>query len=104
MSVIEVHENDIGTVFEVTLKDNGTVVNISGATVTKDIIFKKPDGTLVTQAASFTNTGTDGKLQYVSKSGDLTPTGKWELQAFIKIGGTDQWSSQKFEFQVHENL
>jgi hypothetical protein len=66
--VQEIHLGDIGTVFEVTLKDCDVIVDISTATEMY-IIFQKPDGTKLTFDAEFTTDGEDGKLQYVTVDG-----------------------------------
>ena len=98
----EIHLDDIGTRFEVTIKDDGVVVDISSAT-TKEIIFKKPDGNTLTKNADFVNDGTDGKIDYSTVSGDLNLVGIWNIQAKVVLaGGT--WSSEVQEFQVFENL
>lgn len=99
----EIHEKDIGTVFEVTIKDALVVVDISTAT-TKEMIFLKGDGTVATVTAAFSDTGTDGKIKYVVPDADfLVPAGKWQLQARIVLP-TGDWHTSIHTFQVHENL
>lgn len=98
----EVRENDIGTIFRATFYEGSTVVDISAAT-TKQLIFKKPDGTLLTKAGSFYTDGTDGILQYTSIADDLTPTGIWKLQGYVVIG-TNQHKSDIYKFRVYNNL
>ena len=102
MAQDEIHLGDIGTIFRLTIKDGDDVIDISGAS-TKDIVFTNPSGTKTTQAGSFTNTGTDGQLQYASVSGDLDEVGTWEIQASIVISaGT--FKSDIAIFEVHRNL
>ena len=102
MAANEIHLNDIGTIFRLTIKDGDSVVDISGAT-TKNIIFTSPGGTSTTQAGSFTNSGTDGKLQYTSVSGDINEVGTWELQAsLVMTAGT--FKSDVSMFEVHRNI
>ena len=99
----EIHENDIGTQFQVTITGPaGNAVNISGAT-DKRIIFKKPSGATVSQTADFLNTGTDGIIKYVSASGDLTPVGSWKIQAYVNTP-SGEWHSTFKTFKVHRNL
>lgn len=98
----EVRLNDIGTVFRATFYDGSDVVDISTAS-TKQLIFRKPDGVSVTKDGSFYTNGTDGKLQYVSASGDLSAAGLWKLQGYIVIG-TNQHHSDIYTFRVHTNL
>jgi len=98
----EIHVDDIGTVFTITIKDGADAVDISTAT-TKNIVFKQPDKTLVTQSGSFVTDGTDGKIQYTTVSGDLADAGNWSLQAEIVIT-SGEWSSDIYGFEVHKNL
>jgi hypothetical protein len=65
VSAGEVHVGDVGTVFRLTLSDGSTIVDASGAT-TKEILFRKPSGAVVTKSAAFTTDGTDGKIEYVT--------------------------------------
>ena len=74
--MVEFRLNDIGTVITVIIKDSsGTIVDVSSATVTKNIVLKKPDGTIETKGASFTTNGTDGSIYYTTISGDLNTLG-----------------------------
>lgn len=103
MAANEIHKSDIGTIFLITVKDGTTAVDISGA-ATKQILFRKPDNsTLVTQTASFTTDGTDGKMQYTSVSGDLDTGGTWRIQVYLVIGG-NEFRSDISTFEVHGNL
>ena len=103
----ELHVGDIGTVIRATVNDTDSagavsVFNVSGA-LTKDLIFRKPDGTKLTKNASFYTDGTDGKLQYTTISGDLDTAGSWNIQAYIVMpSGT--WYSSVGSFKVYENL
>jgi len=98
----EIHRLDVGTVFEVTLMDGSSVVNISTAT-TKEIYFQLPNGTKLTKSASFTTDGTDGKLRYTTVADDLSLAGGWRIQAHI-ITPAGQWRSDLGKFKVYENL
>jgi len=98
----EIHKDDIGTIFEVTIKDGDDVVDVSGAT-TKQIILMPPKGTKKTKAAGFLNSGTDGIITYTTVDGDLNEFGTWGLQAFVVLsGGT--WSSTIEDIEVYDNL
>ena len=110
MAANEVHLNDIGTVFEITLKDEGNspeIVDVSTA-ATMEIIFQKPNGTSVTQTASFTTDGTDGKIEYTTLTGDLDTVGLWKIQGHVVLGTASpinaQWRSDIDEFEVFDNL
>ncbi len=102
MAANEIHQNDIGTKFLVTIKDGDSAVDISGAS-TKQIIIKKPSGTNLTNAASFNSDGTDGKIYYNALSGDLDETGTYKIQGKVVIAsGTFYTDIQSFK--VHRNL
>ena len=96
------HVGDIGTVIEVTLYDSGTVVDVSGAT-TKQLLLKKPDGTVATKNASFTTNGVDGKLRYTTLANDLDAAGVWELQVYVVLPAGN-WKSDVGVFSVLPNI
>lgn len=103
MAAGEIHLNDIGTIFEVTVEDDGVVVDISSAVSTKDIKLKPPVGSTKTKAASFKTDGTDGILQYTVVADDLDEEGEWRIQAHVVITAGD-YNSDIGKFIVHTNL
>ena len=102
MSAGEIHKNDIGTVFQITVKDGTTVVDVSSAT-TRQFIFTKPNGSKLTVTATLVNTGTDGKIKYAFVSGDLNVVGRWRYQVKLVIS-TSTWHSDVGYFTVNTNL
>jgi hypothetical protein len=102
MAANEIHLNDIGVQFLVTLKDDTEEVDISSAT-TKNFLFSKPSGELLTKAGTLSTDGTDGKLYYISASGDLNEIGTWKMQCNIVIGAYT-WHSDVISFKVHRNI
>ena len=97
-----IHVGDIGTVIEVTVKDeNDVIINLSTATV-KQFIFDKPDGVNVTKTAIFSTDGVDGKLRYVTIADDMVE-GDWNLQVYIE-NPSGKWHSDVKTFSVRENL
>lgn len=98
----EIHKGDIGTVFEVTVQENGAALNISSAT-TKQILLRKPSGTVLTKTASFVTDGTNGKISYTTVAGDLSEDGQWKIQAYIVLP-TGSWHSDAQRFDVYPNL
>lgn len=100
--VVEVHKDDVGTIFELTLKDSGVVVDLSSQTLLQ-IIFERPDGTTVEQTAVFVSDGLDGKIKYVSVANDLDVTGMWKMQGKVAIT-VGIFRTSTHEFRVHENL
>lgn len=102
--IATVHRNDIGTVLEVTIKDQaGAVVNLTGATL-KQIVFHNvlcagPEP----KTAVFTTDGTDGKIQYVTVAGDLHPAALCQVQAHVTIP-SGSWHSTVMDLLILENL
>ena len=103
MAANEIHIGDIGTVFEVTLMDDVTIVQIGDAT-SMEITFVKPDKTKVINVASLTSNGLDGKMQYkILLDSELDQKGTWKIQGNVTLP-TGQWSTDIDKFKVHENL
>jgi len=95
----EIHVNDVGTQFVVTIVDcDDVAVDISAFTPLQ-ITFAKPDGTTVVQTASFYTDGTDGKIYYTTIAGDIDTAGTWQLQGLV--GG---FYSSIGSFTVNRNL
>lgn len=92
---------NVGTVFRLTVKEDGVPVDLSAASV-KNILFGRPDGTSLSKAASFTNTGVDGKIQYASVANDLNQPGWYEIQAQITVGSF-QGKTEVRKFFVYPN-
>lgn len=102
MAASEIHVDDLGTQFILTIKDGEDVVDLSTTSV-KQILFHKPDGTILTKDATYYTDGTDGKIYYATVDGDLDLVGSWRLQAYIGIGSS-RWHSDIARFTVHPNL
>lgn len=91
MSAGEVHVGDVGTVFTFTIKQAGVVIPVSSAT-TKEVMFKKPDGSKMTRTAEFVNGGAEGQVKYVTVAGDLDQSGDWQIQAYLVMPGRENYS------------
>tara|TARA_R110000824_G_scaffold249238_1_gene438244 strand:- start:2888 stop:3196 length:309 start_codon:yes stop_codon:yes gene_type:complete len=102
MAANEIHINDVGTKFLVTVTDGDSAVDISSAS-TKQLIFKKPSGAKLTKATSFVADGTDGKMQYSVAADDLDEAGSYKLQGKVIISdGT--FYTDIHTFKVYRNL
>lgn len=98
----EIHVNDIGTRFLFTVKDNGDIVNVSGAPLIT-IIFKKPSDSIIYRSGLIYSNGTDGQIYYDTVSGDLDEAGYYKLQGRIGLtSGT--YYTDIHTFQVHCNI
>lgn len=98
----EIHVNDIGTRFLFTVKDNGEIVNVSGAPMIT-IAFRKPSDSVVYRNGLIYTTGTDGKIYYDSVVGDLDEAGYYKLQGQIQLA-SGTYYTDIHTFQVHCNL
>lgn len=93
---------DFGTVFEVTVLEDGLPVNLAGAEYL-GLAFGRPRGKPFLREAKLQSNGEDGKLQYTLKQGDLRIAGTWRLQVILELPeGT--WRSTIMTFQVARNL
>ena len=72
----EIHVNDVGTRFLITVKEDSTVVDISGAE-SLSIFIRKPDDTLLARSGNLHTDGTDGKMYYDLASGDVNVAGHY---------------------------
>lgn len=102
MSCNEIHVGDKGTEFRATIKDSGTALNVSAATVS--FIFRKPDRTVFSAATSFVTGGTDGAVYFITPTTTtLDIAGKWNLQARVQVG-VEIFRSDVYDFKVWKNL
>ena len=100
---IYVHNGDIGTVFELTIKDTDeAVIDVSTAAV-KYIYFQDPTGARMRKTATFTTDGTDGKIQYVTIAGDIDEVGTWQVQGYVETS-LGKFYTEKMSFQVLSTL
>lgn len=100
----EIHVGDVGTVFQVTLKNGTTVVDLSSITLTsKGFYFESPSGVVLAQPVSFATDGSDGILEYTIPLAVLYEAGVHRLQVFITTA-TQSWKSSIAEFSVFPNL
>lgn len=99
---------DVGTVFLLTIKEQDPadpdaliVVDIAAATGMM-LHFKKPDGAIISRTGTLYSSGADGKMKYVTVSGDIDQAGRWSVQAAAAIG---QWigRSDIHQFVVRSN-
>ncbi len=101
MPANEIHKNDIGTKFQVTVYDGSSIVDVSGGS--KSIIFKKPSSTSVTQTAADED-ASNGVISYTTVSGDLDEIGTWRIQAEITTAGGSVFRTDVSTFKVYDNI
>ena len=98
----EIHEGDIGTKLLVTVTDDGSVVDISSAS-SLSIFIRKPNGTILTRTGVLETDGTDGKMYYITVSGDLDKAGNYTIQGQVVLPAGSYYTSTA-TFKVHCNL
>jgi len=102
----EIHQNDIGTRFLLTVKDGSDLVDISEASALQ-VDFRKPSDTVISRAGSRFNDGSSvsGVMYYDIVAGDLDEVGKYKLQGKIFLGGgSGTFYTDIHTFKVHCNL
>jgi len=103
----EIHIADIGTIFRQLVTDCSTVVDISTAT-SLTICFQRPDLSVETVVATFTNVGTDGLMEYtVTTSLFLDQTDEWSWQGKIYFGAASPpqlYHTNVKTFEVFANI
>jgi|TARA_B100001564_G_C20640021_1_gene671641 hypothetical protein len=100
----EIHVNDIGTRFLITVKDDGSAVDISSASALQ-INFRKPSDEIINRAGSKKGDGSSvsGVMYYDTVAGDLNEIGNYKLQGkVILTAGT--FYTDIHTFKVHRNL
>lgn len=91
---------DVGTVFEATITENGTAVDISSATA-KQIIFERADGSLLTVSAAFKTDGTDGIIVYTTLVGNINILGMWGWRGKVTLSSGGPFSTEQKSFRVN---
>jgi hypothetical protein len=98
----EIHVNDIGTRFLVTIEDNGTAIDLSNTSEIQ-MIFRRPSHEVFYRSGNLLNSGINGQVYYDTASGDLVDVGMHKLQAKVYLpSGT--YHTDIYSFQVHCNL
>ncbi len=82
---VEIHVNDVGVDITLTVKENGSALDISTAT-SRTIWLIKPDGTATSYAADLVGGGTTGQMKITTSSGNLNVMGRWLAQGKFTLG------------------
>lgn len=97
-------ENDQGTRIELTIVDqDGAAIDISAIDLTDALKLRRHAADTKFRTTTLVNTGSDGKMQYITVDGDLVPFGSWQLQAHVVDSNGDHHSVTK-DFEVRCNL
>ena len=101
----EIHQDDVGTRFLITVKDDGLPVDISGVSggSVHQLSFRKPSDTVIDRNATLQDYGISGVMYYDTIAGDLDEAGMYKMQAKVVIpSGT--FYTDIYTFKVHSNL
>jgi len=98
------HQNDVGTKFIISIKDDGLPVDLTNA-LSRQIFFKKPSDSVITRSAYILQDGSavSGIMYYDTVLGDLDEVGFYKLQGKI-ITGSGTYSTDLYTFKVNCNL
>ena len=100
----EIHVNDIGTRFLITVKDDGSAVDISNASALQ-INFRKPSDEIINRSGSKKGDGSSvsGVMYYDTVAGDLDEIGNYKLQGKVTLtAGT--FYTDNHTIKVHCNF
>ena len=84
--VESIRSGDIGTVFQITIRESGVAKDVSAAT-TMELKFQKPDGIIEATGAT----------------GNFSQVGPWGIQAHLIFSSGD-WYSSRGCFNVEGNV
>lgn len=98
----QAHVGDVGFEILVLVKDrNAQPLDLSGVT-SKEFALIDPAGNVTVLAPSFVTNGTDGLLNYLTQSTDLTTAGTWGVQVKLTWSGGTLLRSTVATFLVGE--
>ncbi len=99
----EIHLNDVGTQFIVTIYNQNEVIQDLSTATGLDINFYTPSRETKEKTATLYTDGTDGKIVYTLISGDIDESGEWSYQAVIEFS-TGKWGTNIEKFTVYPNI
>ena len=100
-----IHVDDVGTIFRATVTENGSPVDLTGATVFFD--FEDPQAALHTVSATVLDQTTNvGQVEYIRIATDtlLQIAGNWRLQVRVNTAGGSTFHADIGQFDVAENV
>ena len=100
--VESIRSGDIGTVFQITIRESGVAKDVSAAT-TMELKFQTPDGTILVHDAVFASDGTNGIIEATGATGNFSQVGPWGIQAHLIFSSGD-WYSSRGCFNVEGNV
>jgi hypothetical protein len=100
--IAEAHVDDVGTEIRLTVTDQGSSVDLTGA-MELTILLRKPSGVVVEKAAALVGDATAGVINCYTAGDDLDEAGMYFVQARIALAA---WSghSDKRQLRVCANV
>ena len=74
-----IRQDDVGTVVELVIKENGTAVDLTSATGVS-MTFRTPSGAAHKTKTATKLAGTGGQIRYTLEAGVIDQHGKWPVQ------------------------
>jgi hypothetical protein len=103
MSETLIKVNDWGTILDITVTElsnnNSMIVNLSAVTAIK-IWLKQYNVAKKSVTGTFYTDGTDGRIKYVLKLGDIDTAGPCNMQVELTFGLAGHWYSNWVTFNV----
>jgi hypothetical protein len=99
---VQLEDEGVAVIIEITESDGSTPFNISTASV-KEIWFGAPSGEAKKKTADFVTDGSDGQLSYVLVEGDIDEEGEWDVQAYWVTSGNKRHSTVE-QLEVRKNV
>ena len=98
----EITENDIGTDLEIDVEESDVALDVSSATALA-IVLKSPAGVESTKTASNVTDGVNGKIHYLTVSGDINEVGVWSYRGKVTFSPSQIfYTRDPREFRVVE--
>lgn len=95
---------DEGLAIKLRVRDqNKDALDLSSGVSSMEFILESPQRVQTTvDPITFVTDGSDGRIQYVLESGDLSEPGRWKVFAHI-VQGSKDFRTTKAEFVVEPN-
>jgi hypothetical protein len=95
-----VRQGDVGVVFEITILDDEGAVDVSNSAI-REMLFGRPVAGWFSRRVDFATDGTDGKIRYKTRPGDLDRPGEWRLQGKVALPTfVDEFHTEMATFYV----
>jgi len=105
MAKNEVHKNDVGTEFNLTIVDTANAdlpIDLTSASIVQ-VVIRRSDGSREVVEGTVVGPPTEGRVNYYTVAGDLSITGWYKVQAIV-VTPAGLWHSATARFPVLKNI